>query len=82
MILRNQEYFLLCSYFDSILLFALSVIKSYDVPESINPAEMLRFGANYWCTNKIKGKKRKKKKKKYTQNHNKLLPLKENWMLK
>lgn len=29
------------------LLFALSVIKSYDIPESINPAEMFRFGANY-----------------------------------
>lgn len=47
MILRNQEYFLLCSYFDSILLFALSIIKSYDIPESINPAEMFRFGATY-----------------------------------
>lgn len=47
MILRNHEYFLLCSYFDSILRFALSVIKSYDSPESINPAEMFRFDANY-----------------------------------
>lgn len=47
MILRNQEYFLLFSYFDSILLFAFSVIKSYDIPGSINPAEMFRFGASY-----------------------------------
>lgn len=45
MILRNQEYYLLCSYFNSILLFAVSLIKSYDIPESINPAEMFKFGA-------------------------------------
>jgi len=44
MILRNRKYFLLCSYFNSVLLFGVSVIKSYDIPESINPAEMFKFG--------------------------------------
>lgn len=54
MILRKQGCFLLCSYFNSILLFAISVIKSYDIPESINPAEMFKFGATFLMYKQIK----------------------------